>query len=63
MANLLRVPNTIQRRTITWVQRGNSASGECLCFTLRDENNKPIAKAKLTAEQLHQYICMHNTMK
>lgn len=58
--NLLRVLNTDS--TITWVQRSNS-SGEALHFIVRDKEGKPIAKAKITAEQIHTYVCLHNTMK
>ena len=63
MANLIRVPDTPNHH-ITWRQGVTpDRKGEALDFTLRDSKGTPIAKAKLTAEQLHRYICMHNTMK
>lgn len=46
-------------RTITWVKTG----GMGLHFTLRDENNKAIAKAFLSTEELHKFICINNKMK
>lgn len=62
MANFLRVPNTDTH--ITWRQGvTKDKKGEALDLTLRTRDGKPIAKAKLTAEQLHTYICTHNTMK
>lgn len=64
MANILRVSNTDSYITYT---RGadRDSNGEVLHFTLRKKDGKgtPIAKAKLTADQLHKYICMNNTMK
>lgn len=56
MANILRVQDTDSY--ITWVKTNNT-----LNLTLRKKDGTPIAKAKLTSEQLHTYICMHNTMK
>jgi len=62
MANYLRVPDTDSH--ITWRQGVTSdRKGEALDFTVRKQDGTPIAKAKITAEQLHAYICMHNTMK
>lgn len=62
MANQLRVPNTDSY--ITWVQTTDNKTGEkSLSFTVRDKEGNPIAKAKLTAEQIHAYVCLHNTMK
>lgn len=62
MSNQLRVPNTSSY--ITWRKGTCESSGqEVLHLIVRDINGKHIAKAKLTAEQLHTYICMHNTMK
>lgn len=62
MSNSLRVPGTDSY--ITW-RRGvmPAGQGEALDFVVRDRKGEPIAKAKLTAEQLHTYICLHNTMK
>ena len=62
MANYLRVPNSTTH--ITW-RHGVTADrkSEALDLVLRERDGKPIAKAKITAEQLHAYICMHNTMK
>lgn len=58
MANFLRVPDT--NSYITW----RKDSGDKLLYlTLHEKDDKPIAKAKLTADQLHRYICMNNTMK
>jgi hypothetical protein len=62
MANHLRVPNTDTH--ITWRQGvTKDKNGEALDFVIRKPDGTPVAKAKLTAEQLHAYICMHNTMK
>ena len=65
MANLIRVADTDSY--ITWIRtagiNSHGAPEGALNFTLRDKNGNPIAKAKLTAEQLHKYICMNNTMK
>lgn len=62
MANYLRVPDTDTH--ITWRQGvTNDKMGAALDLTLRKPDGTAIAKAKLTAEQLHAYICMHNTMK
>lgn len=60
MANRIPVPDTDTH--ITWRQ-GISNGEYVLYFTVANRNNEPIAKAKLTAEQLHKYICLHNTMK
>lgn len=62
MANHLRVPHSDTH--ITW-RHGftQDRKNEALDFVLRQKDGTPIAKAKLTAEQLHQYICMNNTMK
>ena len=61
MANCLRVPHT--NSYITW-RKGVTKDGEkAIDFTVKDEYDEPIAKAKITAEQLHAYICTHNTMK
>jgi len=62
MANHLIVPDTPNHH-ITWRQGVTIDKKGALDFTLRDTQGNPIAKAKLTAEQLHAYICMHNTMK
>ena len=62
MANYLRVPDT--DTYITWRQGVSSdKKGEALDLILRKPDGTPVAKAKLTAEQLHRYICMNNTMK
>lgn len=62
MANLIRVPNSDSH--ITWRQgKSVETREEALDFVVRDKKGTPIAKAKLTASQLHKYICMHNTMK
>lgn len=61
MANRLNVPHSDTH--ITWRQGETTKTGPVLHFTLHKPDGKPIAKAKLTAEQLHAYICMHNTMK
>ena len=58
MANLLRVSDTTSY--ITWKK---DTGTRILHLTLHDKEGKPIAKAKLTAEQLHTYICTHNIMK
>lgn len=61
MANLLRVPNTDSY--ITWRQGvTKDRKGEALDLTVRNREGKPLAKAKISAEQLHAYICTHNTM-
>lgn len=62
MANILRVPGT--NSYITWRQGvTKDRKGEALDFTVKDTQGNPIAKAKITAEQLHAFICLHNTMK
>lgn len=62
MANFLKVPNTDIH--ITWRQGvTKDKKGEALDLILRKPDGTPVAKAKITAEQLHAYICMHNTMK
>lgn len=62
MANLLRVPHSDTH--ITWRQGVTPDKRyEALDFTVRDAQGNPIAKAKITAEQLHAFICLHNTMK
>ena len=62
MANHLRVPDN--NRFITWRQgKSTTTREEALDFVVRDTEGNPIAKAKLTASQLHKFICMHNTMK
>ena len=62
MENYLRVPNTDSH--ITWRQGVTpDKKGDALDFTVRSKDGTPIAKAKVTAEQLHAYICLHNTMK
>lgn len=61
MANRLKVPHSDTH--ITWVKGDSVKTGPVLHFTLHKPDGTPIAKAKLTAEQLHAYICMHNTMK
>ena len=58
MSNMLTISPT--ESYITWRKVNNN---KALSFTLYDKNNKPIAKAKLTFDQLHRYICMNNTMK
>ena len=62
MANYLRVPDTDSH--ITW-RKGVSPDkkGDAFDFTVVNRQGQPIAKAKLTAEQLHAYICTHNTLK
>ena len=62
MANYLRVPNSDSY--ITW-RHGMTTDRkqEALDLTVRGKDGKPIAKAKISAEQLHAYICLHNTMK
>ena len=63
MANYLRVPDSDSH--ITW-RKGVTTSdkqSDALDFTVRDKQGQPIAKAKISAEQLHAYICLHNTMK
>ena len=60
MANLLRVPNSDSY--ITWRQSITNGV-PLLNFTVKNNKGESIAKAKLTAEQLHKYICLHNTMK
>jgi hypothetical protein len=62
MANYLRVPHS--ETHITW-RHGTTVDkrADALDLTLRSRDGKPIAKAKLTAEQLHAYICTNNTMK
>lgn len=62
MANILRVSGT--NSYITWRQGvTKDRKGEALDFTVKDTQGNPIAKAKITAEQLHAFICLHNTMK
>jgi hypothetical protein len=61
MANKIRVPHTSSY--ITWRQGESVKNGPTLHLTLHAQGGKPIAKAKLTSEQLHAYICTHNTMK
>lgn len=56
MANRLRMSNP--QRIITWIK-----SEKGLHLTLKDENDEPIAKALLTTEQLHQFICLNNKLK
>ena len=56
MSNYLSVPNS--NTHITWTKRNDT-----IYFTVRNEYREPIAKAKLTAEQLHKYICLHSTME
>ena len=62
MANYLRVPHS--QTHITW-RHGMTVDkkGDALDLVLRNPDGTPIAKAKLTAEQLHAYICTNNTMK
>ena len=62
MANYLRVPDSNSR--IVW-RRGVAPNKKdaALDFTAINEHGQPVAKAKLTAEQLHTYICLHSTMK
>lgn len=45
---------------ITW-RKGNDH--DCLYLTLTNKYGRTIGKAKITAEQLHNYICTNNTMK
>lgn len=61
MANYLRVPNSDSH--ITWRQTVSRDGETALSFTVKNIKGEAIAKAKLTAEQLHKYICLHNTMK
>lgn len=62
MANILRVPGI--NSYITWRQGvTKDRKGEALDFTVKDTQGNTIAKAKITAEQLHAFICLHNTMK
>lgn len=62
MAKFLKVSNTDTH--ITWRQGvTKDKKGEALDLMLRKPDGTPVAKAKITAEQLHAYICMHNTMK
>lgn len=62
MSNRLRVPNTDS--CVTWRKGTVSNTGdEALDFVVRNKKGEPIAKAKITAEQLHAYVCTHNTMK
>lgn len=61
MPNLLRVQDTDSY--ITWVKGSTKKDGQVLHFTVRNKKGEPIARAKLTAEQLHKYICLHNTME
>lgn len=60
MANLLRASNN---HKVTWRQGTTLAdNGDivgCLHITLKDENNKDIAKACLTSNQLAAY-CLNN---
>ena len=62
MANFLTVPHS--STYITWrLGYTKDRNGQALDLVLRERDGTPIGKAKLTAEQLHQYICMNNTMK
>lgn len=62
MANRLNVPDS--ETHITWRQgTTKDKKSDALDLVLRKRDGTPIAKAKLTAEQLHAYICTHNTMK
>lgn len=62
MSNRLNVPNTDSY--ITWVRSsGDGVTDGVLNLTLRAKDGKPIAKAKLTSERLHAFICKNNTMK
>lgn len=61
MANILHVPDT-DYHYITW-RISNTPPDRKINFTLRDKDGNPIAKAKLSADQLHRFICMNNTMK
>lgn len=61
MANHMTVKDT--NSYITWQTRGTVEDGDVMYLTLRSRDGKPIAKAKLTSDQLHRFICMHNTMK
>ena len=60
MANVLFASNN---HKITWrqgtIQADNGDTVGCLHLTLKDENNKDVAKACLTANQLAAF-CLHN---
>lgn len=58
MANVLIVRPSGSK--ITW-RKGNDH--DCFHLTLTDNKGKTIGKAKLTADQLHKYICMNNTLE
>jgi hypothetical protein len=62
MSNYLKVPHTNNQTHIEW-RKDTTTDKQGLNFTVYGPGRKPIAKAKLTAEQIHAYVCMHNTMK
>lgn len=62
MSNYLKVPHTNNQTHIEW-RKITTEGKEGLSFTVYGPNRKPIARAKLIAEQIHAYVCLHNTMK